>query len=409
MLKLYPHQKTAVDNTLRLWSAGTRHALGVGATGVGKTVIFNAVLDTDMQPGDRAVIIAHTRRLVTQAADTIRKWFPELGEPGLIQGGQRDLDRKVTICTVQSLDGGTLEALSANGRITHLITDEAHRSVALGHWKVIEWLENAHDGLKHLGVTATPIRTDKRSLGGVYDALAFEIGIKWLVENGWLVKPQEICFQPIGNVSRLPQAKNGWELVYEKWNQYASDRLTLGFTTTIQEAKDAALYFRRQGVTALAIYGTMPDDKQDLIIDSFLAGRLRVIFSAAMFIEGFNAPLASCLINTRPTRSQLLFTQIVGRVLRKHKGKQDALILNFGPTAEQSLVTVGDILGPGYEHPAAAGERAMYQYALRKQQGQDQQQRPVTAVTPPPMTGGKIDIREFRRYLLERQRQIYGG
>jgi hypothetical protein len=128
-----------------------------------------------------------------------------------------------------------------------------------------------------------------------------------------------------------------------------------------------------------------------------------------MFIEGFNAPLASCLINTRPTRSQLLFTQIVGRVLRKHKGKQDALILNFGPTAEQSLVTVGDILGPGYEHPAAAGERAMYQYALRKQQEQDQQQRPVTAVRPPPMTGGKIDIREFRRYLLERQRQIYGG
>jgi hypothetical protein len=51
----------------------------------------------------------------------------------------------------------------------------------------------------------------------------------------------------------------------------------------------------------------------------------------------------------------------------------------------------------------------MYQYALNQaQEEQKQQQRPVTAVTPPPMMGGKIDIREFRRYLLERQQQIYG-
>jgi uncharacterized OB-fold protein len=64
------------------------------------------------------------------------------------------------------------------------------------------------------------------------------------------------------------------------------------------------------------------------VIEQFKAGEIRVLSSVGVLTTGFDATIASCLILARPTKSEILHFQMVGRVLRPHDGKDKALILD---------------------------------------------------------------------------------
>ena len=74
-------------------------------------------------------------------------------------------------------------------------------------------------------------------------------------------------------------------------------------------------------------------------------GRVVVMGQCAIYTEGLDLPMVSCIHMVRPTKSNSLYTQAIGRALRTYPGKSDALILDYSPLEHRDLANMGDVLG----------------------------------------------------------------
>jgi hypothetical protein len=86
--------------------------------------------------------------------------------------------------------------------------------------------------------------------------------------------------------------------------------------------------FEAAGVTAAHIDAKTPLEDRKRIIAGFRSGEIKILCNCMIFTEGFDEPLASCLVLARPTKLLTMYRQMVGRVLRPHPGKSDARILD---------------------------------------------------------------------------------
>jgi superfamily II DNA or RNA helicase len=136
-LNLHPYQAEAVRKVLEGWRQNKHlDALVSLPTGTGKSEVALKIMDS-FRDGKRILILAHRRQLVQQFADRIcfrcPAWAPDVGT---LVGGEGNLDRPITVATIQSLVGGRgrrlarLEMLLEHGPIDLLILDEAHHSAA---------------------------------------------------------------------------------------------------------------------------------------------------------------------------------------------------------------------------------------------------------------------------------------
>ena len=81
------------------------------------------------------------------------------------------------------------------------------------------------------------------------------------------------------------------------------------------------------------------------MLAAFRRGDLDILCNCALWTEGLDVPEVSCIHQVRPTKSDSLYTQIIGRALRPVPGKVDALILDYAPLEARDIVMAGDVLG----------------------------------------------------------------
>ena len=98
-------------------------------------------------------------------------------------------------------------------------------------------------------------------------------------------------------------------------------RQTVVFCVTIQHAKDLAEAFRSEGVRAECVWGTDPDRSPKLW--KHKKGEITVLTNCGVLTEGYDDWQISCIVLARPTKSELLFTQMIGRGTRKEKNITD--------------------------------------------------------------------------------------
>src|SRR6185503_12410646 len=169
-MHLRPYQTEAIAAIRNDWTTH-QDVLLVMATGGGKTQCFLQIaMDAlDAEPAARCLVIAHRAELIEQPVERVRQmnsaWLMAgcLDRPrvGVVMASQNDCDRQLTIATVQTLSSEKrLARLLAYGPITHLIIDECHHACAKTYLSLWERLRAAYPGLRHLGVTATPMRAD---------------------------------------------------------------------------------------------------------------------------------------------------------------------------------------------------------------------------------------------------------
>jgi hypothetical protein len=117
----------------------------------------------------------------------------------------------------------------------------------------------------------------------------------------------------------------------------------------VQGAHDLAQAFRDAGYTAASLDGTTPALERQQILADFRAGRVQILANCQVLTEGFDAPGTSCVLMCRPTRSDSLYVQCMGRGLRPAAGQatptEDCLILDFMPADTRNIVMAGDVLG----------------------------------------------------------------
>lgn len=367
-MHLRPYQTDAISATLTAWQDHT-DVLGVAATGAGKTVIFIKLLTQLLVTGQRAVVLAHREELIYQPIERLRAvagdWLLHgaLNRPrvGLLLGEQKDYDRQLTIATVQTLGREKhLQRLLSHGPIDYLITDEAHHAISPTYLRVCDGLRAANPELRHLGVTATPQRGDGLALANGFTHTAFTVTIADLVRQGYLVKPSWYAISTQISLDGVKTSHGDFQqaqlagrfdtdecrkVAVAAHKEYASDRPAIAFTVSVDGAYKLAEAFRDAGYTAAAADGATDKQQRRQILADFRAGRFQILCNCGLWTEGLDVPEIACIHLARPTKSDGLYIQMVGRGLRPVPGKTDCLILDYLPADARNVAMLGDILG----------------------------------------------------------------
>ena len=228
--------------------------------------------------------------------------------------------------------------VTGQARFSLVIVDEAHLSITLARQALLERWPAA----VRIGLTATPTRKDGRALGLVYDALIEPATTRSLTDAGYLVParywswptPDLRGVRLVGkdyNAADLEALMNRPQLVgdiVEHWLKLAGDRRTVVFASGVAHAVALAAAFRRVGVVAEHVDYNTPTPVRAATFARFRSGEAQVLTNCFLAAYGFDLPALSCVVLARPTKSLMLFMQMLGRGLRPAPGKADCIVLD---------------------------------------------------------------------------------
>ena len=335
--------KTALDTK--------RNTLAVAATGSGKTIMLSAL---SSKVGGKTLILQHRDELVAQNCQKFQMINPKL-ETSIFDGKSKDISGQATFAMVQSLS----RRLAAIPYLDHLIVDEAHHSTSKTYLAIINAAKEKNPGLLLSGWTATPTRADGFGLKRAgFNNCCEEIGIKELVDLGYLVPPKAYrCTLDGVDLSEVRKTFSGEydmdeveeimdvavhnRTIVNKWREYAGDRQTIVFCSTVEHATHVTEEFASQGVKVALLTGSTSETARRAMLAAFDKGTIQVICNVAVLTEGYDCQTVSCIVLLRPCSFKSTMLQMVGRGLRTvdpelYPGveKTDCVVLDFGATLE---------------------------------------------------------------------------
>lgn len=366
-VSLRPYQQEAMQAIAEGYRRGVRSMLTVLPTGTGKTVLFlTIVVEWGPSADNRVLILTHRDELIQQPYDELRRIAPDL-EVGICKAEQNEIGRPVVIASVQTLSRPKRleQFLRAGALPTLLITDEAHHAVASTYRRIYDALRaETPDGPLHLGFTATPERFDGVGLHTVFREVAYHRDIKQMVLDAWLTEPcgRIVAVDALDLDHVRPNDSGDYsdagldevmdqhiiDAIAQAWHRYAADRTTVAFTPSVRTAQMLAEAVNRLAGAPVAeeVDGDTPMDRRRDILTRLKAGQLRLVANCEVLTEGFDAPSVDCILVARPTKSEGLYVQMVGRGLRLYPGKKNTLVLDVtGISLEHSLCVLPKLVG----------------------------------------------------------------
>jgi superfamily II DNA or RNA helicase len=333
MRALRPHQAEAITALRRSLAGGKRRPMLMAPTGAGKTVLAAAIIDLARSKGRRVIFTVPAIELVDQ---TVREFYAEgIRDVGVIQADHpmTDATKPVQIASVQSLQRRMIPEADL------VIIDEAHRSFAfIGEWMSREdWA-----AVPFIGLSATPW---SRGLGKLYDDLIIAATTGELIERGFLAKfrvfaPSHPDLTGVRTVAGdyhegdLAEAMGKGTLtadIVTTWQALGDNRPTLCFAVDRVHAATLKAQFETAGVPCGYVDCYTTKDEREAIRKRFAAGEIKVVCNVGVLTTGVDWDVR-CIILARPTKSEILYTQIIGRGLRTASGKEDCLILDHSDT-----------------------------------------------------------------------------
>lgn len=342
--QLRPYQLEFVARCRSAYMAGDRRILGVAPTGAGKTVMGCHIVEECTAKGNRILWLAHRKELIEQCS----KKLDENGlHHGVIKSGHW---RYLPHLAVQVASIQTLVRRGDMPPADVVVTDEAHHVGAKSYQHILAHYPNA----LHLGLTATPYRTDGRGLGEFYETLIEVTDIPTLIAEGFLVEPA--VYAPANpdlagikriagdfNRRQLGEAMDKPKLVgdlVQTWLRLARGRTTVAFAVSVEHSRHIVESFEQAGIAAAHLDATMPDEEREDVLQRLASGRLQLVSNMGILTEGWDLPQTGCVLLARPTQSKGLYFQMVGRGLRSCPGKLDCIVLDHaGNTIRHGQVT----------------------------------------------------------------------
>jgi len=139
------------------------------------------------------------------------------------------------------------------------------------------------------------------------------------------------------------------ELVVDKWLEISGregKKSTLVFAANVKHIENLVAVFESRGVRAVGVHGKTDRDERRQIIQDFKDGEIPVIVNCGVFTEGVDIPNIDCVVMARPTKSHILFMQMLGRGLRKAPEKTGCLVLDFFDSfSGKNLMRVPSLFG----------------------------------------------------------------
>jgi len=119
--------------------------------------------------------------------------------------------------------------------------------------------------------------------------------------------------------------------IVSTWLQQGENRSTICFAVNRVHAKHIETQFKEAGIAAEYMDAFTDMEERAQIIRRFGNGDTKVICNVGVLTTGFDADVR-CIILARPTKSEILYTQMIGRGLRTADGKDHCLILDHSDT-----------------------------------------------------------------------------
>ncbi len=353
------YQRAALAAVGQYYTDGCRRQLIVMPTGTGKTVVFSQLPGILNKLGltGQILVLAHRKELIQQAADKLQHWNPG-ASIGVEQAENiSDPDADIVVASVPTIGRRDSKRLLkfVPERFAAVVCDEAHHSTAETYQRVFEHFgfpklpprdsdayfdatQNEQGSTLLLGVTATPQRGDEEPLGQVYQNEIFNYSLRQAIEEGWLVDLRAFRIRTGSDISRVKTVAgdfNAGQLetaintpernqeIVRAWLQHGEGRVSLAFCQGIAHAQGLAAMFRKYNVDACAIWDGDPE--RDQKIERLRRGEVQVITNCGILTEGFDCWRIGCILLARPTKSTLLYIQMVGRGTRIPDGVENLL------------------------------------------------------------------------------------
>lgn len=387
--KLFSHQRLAARRVLNRLAAEPHRVILHMPTGSGKTRTAMSVISDLLNENEPRLVIwlAHSEELCEQAVEEFSKawqargnrsvdvqrwWGPHsLGTP-IVEDG-------IVVAGLSKAFSSVRRSLSEIGALAGhvglVVMDEAHQAIAPTYRMILEVLTESGRPAPLLGLTATPGRSwndideDEKLAEFFYrqkvtlEVDGYDNPVRYLVDEDYLADTEFIKLEYTSgselSESELDELREALDIPQHILNALAADEkrnmLVLGrvesmcnrhnrlivFAATKDHAIVLATVLRAHGLWAYAVTGETPTNERSRIIKAYKAesDEPRVIVNYGVLTTGFDAPQTSAAVIARPTKSLVLFSQMVGRATRGVKA---------GGNKRAEVATVVDTRLPGF-------------------------------------------------------------
>ena len=334
-IELRDYQKDIITRAIK--SKG--NILIQAPTGSGKTVIAEEIVKFHKDSNKKTLFLAPKINLLEQTA----KAFANLN-PQIIHGSNKeeiDTQAHSFVSTIQTISR-RLDFLSSMN-FDYIIFDEMHYGVK---GKMQEIIKNIHKG-KIIGLSATPYDEEGKLLTEDFDVIIDDYDARYMVDNGYLVNIKSFeAFTP--NLSGIKTKIGDWDIneldfrfnkpeIVNKIVSATKDILknrdkTIVFCINISHAEAICKAYKEVGLKSEVTHSNISKENQKKIVDKFKNGDTKVLVSVDQLTTGFDVPQTDTIVIARPTQSQNLYKQIVGRALRlsPSTNKKEAILLDCG-------------------------------------------------------------------------------
>jgi len=354
----FPYQDEAVEALADWWRSDAQGGVLCLPTGAGKTrTAVDFLLEHVVAKKVRVLWLTHRSELINQAIATLAarshrsKMDFFVGCFGPKDGRRADRFVHVLVGSIPTLvrSGNVERARKPQGHFDLIVIDECHHAAARTWSRLITELQETEEEergytLKVLGLSATPTRNverEKNQLWKIFERVVYEAKPRDLIDQQYLATPEIV---PLATMQSFKATRdearkyvNSGELRDSLIKRIAENELrneftvntirthrsdwgrTLVFAATVQQAKSLRERLAESGVSAGLLTGETDAKDRKVEIDSFRGGRRQILINVNILTEGTDLPNVDTVVLARPTRSQVLFQQMVGRGMRGPK------------------------------------------------------------------------------------------
>ena len=390
---LFEHQLIAARNTKSILDRDANRAVLLHMpTGAGKTRTAMHIICDYLQDSDSAVVLwlSNTAELCNQAASEFESAWRSLGRtpvhcqrywgsfnldlssvrPGLVVASLAKLN--------SALKRNHAPILSLREKLSLIVFDEAHQIVAQTYLELVDLLTTPQDRRGLLGLSATPGRSyndpgEDEKLAAVFHrqkvtlpGLQYGDPVTLLIEEGYLARPKfvDIPYDDNGQIVEhlkasgadyseavlqavgLDMARNTL-VITRMLDLLKRHSRTICFASSVEQSKLLARCLTGLGFFAYSLTGDDDPDHRRRAIENFkTSGNTNMaLINYGILTAGFDAPQTSAVMVARPTKSLVLYSQMIGRALRGPRA---------GGNSSAEIVTVIDTNLPGFGSPREA-------------------------------------------------------
>jgi DNA repair protein RadD len=338
-ITLFPYQQKGLNEVFQAMRDGFKKILLVLAMGLGKTTLMGAIIQMGYLRGKKVLIVVHRDNLVRQFAKRLINQFDV--PSGLILGNEKkQYQLPIQVGSRQSL-ARRLQYFPPD-HFDLIVIDEAHYAAGAEYTKIIEHFHQA----KLVGITATPFRSDGKSMKAIFDKLVHPIKCKEAIEQGYLCSAEYIGIGEIDMTGvSIKKGDYDEDEMYARFSEWditphvveeikKADGQSIVFCINVAHTIEVSEAIKQVGIKTAYVTGLTKIADREIIYEKFNNNQIQVLCNCEILTEGADFPPVINIFLVKKTKSIARYLQAIGRGARTYKEllyvKPGFKVIDFG-------------------------------------------------------------------------------